>query len=396
VDQKFKLDKRSHLEQALSILTFTKVRRPAMQKTYDLHIEKFSPLIAPSKLKREIPLTQKASKTVLSGRQSIQNILRRQDQRLLVIVGPCSIHDEKSALDYAKRLKKLQEKVKDTLLLVMRVYFEKPRTSIGWKGLINDPCLNGSCDIYMGLRKARGLLQKILEIGLPTASEVLDPIIPQYIAGLICWAAVGARTTESQTHRELASGLSMPVGFKNCTDGGLTTAINAMIAAGSRQSFLGIDQEGRASIVQTTGNPYAHLVLRGGRRPNYDSVSISEALNMLHEKKLSTAIVVDCSHANSKKAYKAQATAWKDVINQRLNGNNNIVGLMLESNINEGNQKNSADLNTLKYGVSITDACISWETTADLILTAHDQLSLNLLKHGQKNPNQLDQYNIAV
>ena len=367
-----------------------------MQKTYDLHIEKFSPLIAPSKLKREIPLTQKASKTVFSGRQSIQNILRKQDQRLLVIVGPCSIHDEKSALDYANRLKKLQEKVKNTLLLVMRVYFEKPRTSIGWKGLINDPCLNGSCDIHLGLSKARGLLLKILEIGLPTASEVLDPIIPQYIAGLICWAAVGARTTESQTHRELASGLSMPVGFKNCTDGGLTTAMNAMIAAGCRQSFLGIDQEGRASIVQTTGNPYAHIVLRGGRRPNYDSVSISEALNMLHEKNLATAIVVDCSHANSKKVYKVQATAWKDVINQRLNGNDNIVGLMLESNINEGNQKNSADLDTMKYGVSITDACISWETTTDLILTAHDQLCLKLSKQGRlkhENPNQL---NIAV
>jgi 3-deoxy-7-phosphoheptulonate synthase len=357
-----------------------------MKKTYDLYIEKFIPLIAPSVLKTKIPLTQKAFETVFSGRQSIQNILQKKDKRLLVIVGPCSIHDEKAALDYAQRLVQLQEKVKDTLLLVMRVYFEKPRTTVGWKGLINDPFLDSSCDIHLGLKIARGLLLKILELGLPTASEVLDPIIPQYIAGMICWAAVGARTTESQTHRELASGLSMPVGFKNCTDGGLSTAINAMIAAGSKQSFLGIDQDGRASVVKTTGNPFAHIVLRGGRRPNYDSVSINEALNLLREKNLLDTIVVDCSHANSKKKYNAQVTAWQDVINQRINGNNNITGLMLESNINEGNQKNISDLDSMKYGVSITDGCISWKTTADLILSAHDQLIQKNRSLNRKDP----------
>jgi 3-deoxy-7-phosphoheptulonate synthase len=357
-----------------------------MKKTYDLYIEKFIPLIAPSVLKNEIPLTKKAFETVYSGRQSIQNILQKKDRRVLVIVGPCSIHDEKAAIDYAERLIRIQEKVKDTLLLVMRVYFEKPRTTVGWKGLINDPCLDSSCDIHLGLRIARGLLLKILEMGLPTASEVLDPIIPQYIAGMICWAAVGARTTESQTHRELASGLSMPVGFKNCTDGGLSTAINAMIAAGSKQSFLGIDQNGLASVVKTTGNPYAHIVLRGGRRPNYDSVSINEALNMLREKNLLEAIVVDCSHANSKKQYHAQEIVWQDVINQRINGNDNIIGLMLESNINEGNQNNSIDLASMKYGVSITDGCISWETTSDLILSAHDQINQKKNTLNQKGP----------
>lgn len=363
-----------------------------MQKTYDLHIEKFIPLITPAKLKNELPPTKKAAETVITGRKNIEAILDKKDQRLLVIVGPCSIHDEKAALDYAQRLAKLQEEVKNSLQLVMRVYFEKPRTSVGWKGLINDPSLDGSYDIHNGLKRARKLLIDILEMGLPTASEILDPIIPQYLAGLICWAAIGARTTESQTHREMASGLSMPVGFKNCTDGGLSTAINAMIAAGSKQNFLGIDTEGGASIVQTTGNPYAHLVLRGGRRPNYDSVSIAEAVNQLSEKKLSKAIVVDCSHANSRKNHMAQATAWQDVINQRLNGNDNIVGMMLESNIEEGNQKNSGDLTSMKYGVSITDACISWDTTAKLIRSAHEQFN-QLLENGAT---QSDHYNVAV
>lgn len=363
-----------------------------MKKTYDLHIDKFIPLITPTALKIELPLSEKASKTVVEGRRAIQAILEKKDPRLLAVVGPCSIHDEKAAMDYAERLVQLQEEVKDTFLLVMRVYFEKPRTTVGWKGMINDPGLDGSYDIHTGLRQARKILSDILEIGLPTASEILDPIIPQYLAGLICWAAVGARTTESQTHREMASGLSMPVGFKNCTDGGLSTAINAMIAAGSKQNFLGIDQEGRASIVQTTGNPYAHVVLRGGSRPNYDSVSIGEAVNKLSEKDLSQSIVVDCSHANSKKDYTAQATAWKDVINQRLNGNDNIIGLMLESNINEGNQKNTGDLKTMQYGISITDACISWETTAHLIKTAHERIISAGIEDNNSNPSR---YNVA-
>jgi 3-deoxy-7-phosphoheptulonate synthase len=256
----------------------------------------------------------------------------------------------------------------------MRVYFEKPRTNVGWKGLINDPYLDGTHDMSKGLHEARSILLKITELGLPTATEMLDPITPQYIAGLICWSAIGARTTESQTHREMASGLSMPVGFKNCTDGGLSTAINAMIAAGSPQSFLGIDPDGHTSIVNTTGNPYAHIVLRGGHRPNYDTVSIRETLGLLADKKLTKALVVDCSHANSHKQYEEQSVVWKDVINQRANGNAAIIGLMLESNLEEGRQDNTGTLDTMHYGMSITDACISWNTTEELILAAHNLL----------------------
>ena len=349
-----------------------------MKPTHDIHVKEFVPLVSPNSLKDELPLTNEAYQTVTEGRATIQKILRKEDPRLLVIVGPCSIHDEKAALEYAQRLRALKEKVKDTLYLVMRVYFEKPRTNLGWKGMINDPCLDGSCDMVSGLRKARKLLLQITEMGLPTATEMLEPIIPQYIAGLICWAAIGARTIESQTHREMASGLSMPVGFKNCTDGGLATAMNAMIAAGSPQTFLGIDQDGRTSVVHTIGNPDTHIVLRGGRRPNYDSVSIEEALNLLREKGLSEAIMVDCSHANSRKKHRAQAIVWQDVINQRIDGNDAIIGLMLESNIREGNQKNKADLSAMQYGVSITDACISWDTTEHLILSAHEQLDQTL------------------
>lgn len=345
-----------------------------MKPTHDINVKEFIPLISPNALKDELPMTEKAHQTVVEGREVIQKILRKEDPRLLVIVGPCSIHDEKAALEYAERLNALKESVKDTIYLVMRVYFEKPRTTVGWKGLINDPWLDGSCDIVSGLRKARSLLLKITEMDLPTASEMLDPITPQYIAGLVCWATIGARTTESQTHREMASGLSMPVGFKNCTDGGLATALNAMIAASSPQSFLGMDENGQTSIVKTTGNPYTHIVLRGGRRPNYDSVSIQEALNLLREKGLPETIVVDCSHANSRKKHQIQAMVWQDVINQRIDGNDSLIGLMLESNLYEGNQKNKGNLEEMQYGVSITDACISWETTEHLIRSAHEQL----------------------
>jgi 3-deoxy-7-phosphoheptulonate synthase len=345
-----------------------------MEKTYDIRVEKFDPLVSPSQLKDQIPINETAHRTVVEGRRAICNILDGKDPRLLVITGPCSIHDEAAALDYARRLQALSEKVADTMLLVMRVYFEKPRTNVGWKGLINDPWLNGSYDINAGLKRARGLLLKITEMGLPTATEMLDPIVPQYIAGLVCWAAIGARTTESQTHREMASGLSMPVGFKNCTDGDLSTAINAMIAAASPQHFLGIDPEGQTCIVTTIGNPHAHIVLRGGSRPNYDSVSINEALAMLEAKKLTRAIMVDCSHDNSRKKYALQGSVWQDVINQRLDGNDGIIGMMLESNLAAGNQKNSGALKTLRYGVSITDACIDWAATEQLILSAHEQL----------------------
>jgi 3-deoxy-7-phosphoheptulonate synthase len=343
-------------------------------KTYDVHVREFIPLISPDELKDELPITERAARTVLEGRKTIQNIIDKKDRRLLVITGPCSIHDEEAALEYAGKLKALSNRVGDALFPVMRVYFEKPRTNLGWKGLINDPLLDGSCDMVRGLRKARSLLLKITEMGIPTATEMLDPITPQYIAGLVCWAAIGARTTESQTHREMASGLSMPVGFKNCTDGGLDTAINAMIAAGSPQSFLGIDPHGVTAVVKTTGNPYAHIVLRGGRRPNYDTVSIREALRLLRAKGLPEAILVDCSHSNSRKRFQEQAVVWQDVVNQRACGNDAIIGLMLESNLKEGRQDYTGEIDALSYGVSITDACISWETTERLVLAAHRQL----------------------
>ena len=345
-----------------------------MKKTYDVHVEEFIHLISPEDFNREFPITEKASETVISARQNIEKILKREDRRLLVIVGPCSIHDEKAALEYANQLNSLRKQVEETLFVVMRVYFEKPRTTVGWKGLINDPCLDGTCDIVLGLRKARKLLLDITETGLPTATEMLDPITPQYIADLVCWSAIGARTTESQTHREMASGLSMPVGLKNGTDGELDTALNAMLAAQSPQSFLGIDQKGQTCIVKTTGNPWTHIVLRGGKRPNYDSVSIEEARSLLRKKELPDAIMVDCSHSNSRKKYQGQMIVWQDVINQRLDGNGALIGLMLESNLDEGNQKNTGDLTTLKYGISITDECLAWETTEKLLLSAHKQL----------------------
>ena len=344
-------------------------------KTYDVRVREFTPLIAPDALKEEVPIGQASAETVMQGRKVIQEIITRKDPRLMVITGPCSIHDEDAAIEYAERLAALQRKVQTHIYLVMRVYFEKPRTTVGWKGLINDPHLDGSYDMVTGLKKARRLLNDITALGLPTATELLDPFIPQYIAGLVCWAAIGARTTESQTHREMASGLSMPVGFKNGTDGNLSVAINAMLAASAPQHFLGIDHNGKASLVTTTGNPYTHLVLRGGRRPNYDSCSIRDVLDMLSAKKRTQALVVDCSHANSRKRYNEQTLVWKDVINQRIGGSEAIVGMMLESNLKEGNQPNTGDLKTMAYGVSITDACISWETTEELILWADHRLS---------------------
>jgi 3-deoxy-7-phosphoheptulonate synthase len=345
-------------------------------KTYDLHVDRFIPLITPEELKNELPLDPASEKTVVEGRNTIQEIITGRDKRLMVVTGPCSIHDETAALEYARKLVALQAEVKDHFYLVMRVYFEKPRTTVGWKGLINDPSLDGSYDMEAGLRRARKLLLEITAMGLPTATELLDPITPQYIAGLICWAAVGARTTESQTHREMASGLSMPVGFKNATDGDLGVAVNAVMAAAAVQHFIGIDSGGRTCIVRTTGNPWTHLVLRGGGgRPNYDSVSLATASEMLTSKGLPQAIMVDCSHANSNKDYRRQPQVWQDVINQRLDGNQAIIGLMLESNLEAGNQKISTDLSQLLYGVSITDACIDWETTARIIRSAHEQLA---------------------
>ena len=345
-----------------------------MKLTDDLRIKGYQPLTAPDILKNEIPVSARAEETVVSGRQTIESILSKKDRRLLAIVGPCSIHDEKAAIEYADRLNALRKQVADTLFVVMRVYFEKPRTTVGWKGLINDPYLDGTCDMTAGLRKARGLLTQINEMGLPAATEMLDTITAQYVADLVSWSAIGARTSESQTHRELASGLSMPVGFKNGTDGNLSSAINALMAARAPQSFLGIDQDGKTCVVQTNGNPWVHIVLRGGKRPNYDPISLEEARLKLIEKDLPQTLMVDCSHANSMKKYQGQAVVWKSVIGQYLAENEALIGLMLESNLHEGSQKFSGDASALKYGVSITDECISWETTEELLLWAHEKI----------------------
>jgi len=349
-----------------------------MKPTDDLRILGYCKLTEPGRMKRELPLTRTANDTVLRGRKAVERILLKKDRRLLVIVGPCSIHDEAGAYEYAERLAELRRKVSGTMHVIMRVYFEKPRTTVGWKGLINDPNLDGSCDIMAGLRKARKILLRINEIGLPTATEMLEMVTPQYVADLVSWAAIGARTTESQIHRELASGLSMPVGFKNGTDGNLANAINAMVAARAAQTFLGIDQNGRTCIVKTAGNPMGHLVLRGGKRPNYDTISIDEARLELNAKRLPEAILVDCSHANSKKKFEGQELVWKHVIQQRLLGDEAVIGLMLESNLHEGNQKYAGDASRLKHGVSITDGCISWETTERLLLSADDKLAGSL------------------
>jgi 3-deoxy-7-phosphoheptulonate synthase len=346
----------------------------AMKSTEDLRVEGYLPLMTPAALTKELPITATVNQTVTAGRETIENILAGKDRRLVVIVGPCSIHDKTAAFDYAQRLSELREKVAETLFVVMRVYFEKPRTSVGWKGLINDPCLDGSCNMENGLREARRILLEIGEMGLPAATEMLETITPQYMADLISWACIGARTTESQIHREMASGLSMPVGFKNGTDGNLPSAINAIVASRQRQSFLGIDHEGRTCVVKTAGNQWSHLVVRGGKKPNYDPISVEEARLSLIEKGLPEGLIVDCSHANSMKKFQGQAIVWKSVVDQHLAGNTSLVGLMLESNLFEGNQKYASDITDLKYGISITDECISWETTENLLLTTHKKL----------------------
>jgi 3-deoxy-7-phosphoheptulonate synthase len=346
-----------------------------MQPINNLHVQETKRLLSPNDLKRQLPLSPRAEQTVVKGREAVRAILRGEDPRLLVILGPCSIHDPSAALDYAARLVKLQQELSDRLCIVMRVYFEKPRTTIGWKGLINDPHLNGTYDIEAGLKVGRKLLLQINELGLHAATEFLDPIVPQYLAELISWAAIGARTTESQTHREMASGLSMPVGFKNGTDGSLQTAIDAMTAARSPHSFLGIDPDGFTSIISTTGNPDGHVVLRGGRvRTNYDAESIAEAVTALNKAKLPPRLMVDCSHANSGKQHAKQEEVWNSVIAQRAAGNQYITGVMVESFLSEGSQALKAPAE-LKYGVSITDACIDWNTTERILRTGHEGLA---------------------
>jgi len=353
------------------VMTVTQTNLPLQ----DVHIRETVPLVSPRYLKQEENVTDAAVKTVIEGREAVKRIISGTDSRLFVVLGPCSIHDQTAALEYARKLKALSDRVADKLLLVMRVYFEKPRTTVGWKGLINDPHLNDTFDIQTGVRIARRILLEVANMGLPAATELLEPITPQYIADLISVTAIGARTTESPTHRQMSSGLSMPVGFKNGTDGSLQVAIDAMLSAKSAHSFLGIDNEGQTCIVNTRGNPWGFLVVRGGRSgPNFDKASLAEAVERLTNAKVPSRLMVDCSHANSNKDYRLQSLAWNDCIAQRVAGNQNIVGLMLESNLNPGNQSLTSDLTQLKYGVSITDGCIGWDETERLVLSAHEQL----------------------
>lgn len=346
-----------------------------MYPTQDLHVKELVRLSTPRQLKAELPMTDAASATVAHSRQAIGRILRQEDPRLLVIVGPCSVHDISGALEYAGKLNALRRECADQFEIVMRVYFEKPRTTIGWKGLINDPYLDNTHDIEAGLKKARRLLLDITGSGMPAATEFLDPIIPQYIAELISWAAVGARTTESQTHREMASGLSMPVGFKNGTDGSLQIAIDAMGAAMRPHSFLGIDQDGITSIVRTTGNTDGHVVLRGGRlRTNYDAESIRDAEAKLTQAGLRPGLMVDCSHANSEKQHARQEDVWRSVIEQRAAGARSLTGVMVESYLKEGNQPFPKNPGELRYGVSITDACLGWDVTERMLRWGHGVL----------------------
>jgi len=341
----------------------------------DLNITSNEILITPEQLKAKIPLSEAAQATVVESRQVIRDILDGKDHRLFIVIGPCSIHDIEAAKDYAARLKQLAAEVSDTLYLVMRVYFEKPRTTVGWKGLINDPYLDDSFKIEDGLHIGRQLLCDLSEMGLPTATEALDPISPQYLQDLISWSAIGARTTESQTHREMSSGLSSAVGFKNGTDGSLSVAINALQSVSSPHRFLGINQQGQVSIVTTKGNPYGHVVLRGGNgKPNYDSVSVALCEKDLEKAGIASNIMVDCSHANSNKDPGLQPLVMDNVANQILEGNDSIIGLMVESHIGWGNQYIPKELSQLQYGVSVTDACIDWATTEQSVRSMRDKL----------------------
>ena len=341
----------------------------------NVNVTDFDPMPSPEEIHLRVPLSGNATQTVMQSREALRNILDRKDHRLFAVVGPCSIHDPVAGLDYARRLKALADEIGDTQLLVMRVYFEKPRTTTGWKGYINDPDMDDSFQVNKGMEKARAFLRDVAELGLPAATEALDPISPQYLGDLIAWTAIGARTAESQTHREMSSGLSTPVGFKNGTNGDVSIAINAILSASRPHNFLGINGEGKTSIVRTSGNPYGHLVLRGGDgRPNYDTVSVRIAEQALVKAKLPPNIVVDCSHANSYKNPELQPLVMSDIVNQVRYGNRSLVGVMIESNIFAGNQPIPEDLAQLKYGCSVTDACVDWETTEQMLREAANQL----------------------
>lgn len=339
-----------------------------MRETNNLHVVDTTPLITPTQLKSELSISERAADTVATTRDAIRAILQGTDPRLLVVVGPCSIHDVEAAHDYASHLLKARDEFADQLLIVMRVYFEKPRTTTGWKGLINDPHLDGTHDVATGLRLARRLLLDLAEHGLPAATEMLDPITPQYLADLVVWTGIGARTSESQTHREMASGLSMPVGFKNSTDGSIAPAVNAMSAAQYPHRFLGIDGKGQVSIVNTTGNPDCHLVLRGGSNaPNYDAESVAIAATVLKQGDLCTRIMVDCSHGNTQKDFRRQPQALSSVATQIRAGNSHLIGVMIESNLVAGKQPFPAPRHQLVYGQSITDACVDFPTTLAML-----------------------------
>jgi len=346
-----------------------------MLRTNNLKVISLTPIISPAELKQVFPLMEDAAAFVTASRQHIQNIIVNRDPRLMVVVGPCSIHDPDAAVDYARKLAKLSQELEDQLFIVMRVYFEKPRTTIGWKGLINDPDLNGTHQISKGLGVARNLLCRITALGLPVSTEMLDPITPQYMSDLISWGAIGARTTESQVHREMASGLSFPVGFKNGTDGSLQIALDAMRSALHSHSFLGISSEGKTAIVKTTGNRDVHIVLRGGNNgPNYSATDIRNTEEMLKKCGLETGIMVDCSHANSDKNHEKQPAVLAEVIDQIVAGNKSIHSVMIESNLEAGNQPMAEKLEDLKYGVSITDKCVDWATTEQMLRDAHAKL----------------------
>lgn len=342
----------------------------------NLHVRELTPLQSPRELKAQLPLTVAAGQTVANAHATIRAILRRTDPRLLVVIGPCSIHDPDAALDYAQRLLRLHHELNDHLFIIMRAYLEKPRTTVGWRGLINDPHLDGSFDMAAGLRIARSLLLEINRMGLPLATEMLDPISPQYLDDQISLATIGARTSEAQTHRALASGLSMPVGFKNSTDGSIQVAVNACLSAATSHSFLGINEDGQSAVVRTTGNPDSFVILRGGRAgPNYSAEYVAHAAQLIGEAQLHPALMIDCSHANAGGDYRRQEEVWRAVIAQVLAQPGPIIGLMVESNIHEGKQPLVADRTALHYGVSLTDGCIGWEATEQLLRFTHAALA---------------------
>ena len=343
-----------------------------MVSTENIHVAGFQALPTPAAVKATVPLSDRAAASVVRGREAIEKILDRKDHRRLVIMGPCAVYDPEAALEYAKRLARLADEVQDSLLVVMRVYFEKPRTTTGWKGLINDPRLDDSFHVEEGLFVARRLLLAVAELGLPIATEALDPIVPQYIGDLISWTAIGARTAESQTHREMASGVSTPVGFKNGTDGNVVVAINGILSAAHPHRFLGINQEGQCSVVQTMGNRFGHIVLRGSQEPNYDAASVSAVARLMEQSSLEPNIIVDCSHGNSSKDYTRQAGVFRAVLEQVHAGSPAVVGWMLESNLVEGRQ--DLEDQPLRFGVSITDACIGWEESEQLVCEAAARL----------------------